>query len=285
MNLWLRYMTTVRATILNPLSTNKDLKYWQNDMFANTIIYILPMSLIALIPSFIWALKSQMYPLCTVDVAAVLFTCVIAFKEGINIEVRKILFITIAYTVSTFLVYYAGLNSTLFLLATCCVSLFIFTFKNQYTPAYINIAVSVLYIIISTYDIIPKPAIQFDTTILFAVFSNLIFLSLLIAALVPRIFKGLQDSFDKTLEHALEIEKQNKLLRDISWTQSHVIRAPLSRLMGITYLLKEIDLTEEEKMFYIDNIIVSSNELDGLIQDIVTQSESIRSTTIKENEV
>lgn len=278
-------MTTVRATILNPLSTNKDLKYWQNDMFANTIIYILPMSLIALIPSFIWALKSQMYPLCTVDVAAVLFTCVIAFKEGINIEVRKILFITIAYTVSTFLVYYAGLNSTLFLLATCCVSLFIFTFKNQYTPAYINIAVSVLYIIISTYDIIPKPAIQFDTTILFAVFSNLIFLSLLIAALVPRIFKGLQDSFDKTLEHALEIEKQNKLLRDISWTQSHVIRAPLSRLMGITYLLKEIDLTEEEKMFYIDNIIVSSNELDGLIQDIVTQSESIRSTTIKENEV
>lgn len=281
MNLWLTYKDHVRTTILKNSSLKKDLKYWQNDMFANTIIYILPLSLIALIPSVVWSLKSQLYPLSVADFVAVLLTIVIAFKKNIAIETRKILFITISYTISTFLVYYAGLNSTLFLLATCCVSLFIYTFKNQYTPAFINIAISGVYILISTYEIVPKPAITFDTTILFAVFSNLIFLSLLIAALVPRLFKGLQDSFNKTLEHTIEIEKQNEILKDISWVQSHVIRAPLSRLMGITYLLKEIDVTEDEKEFYIDNIIISSNELDTIIQEISTKSESIRTATTK----
>ncbi|MCG9793576.1 hypothetical protein [Flavobacterium algicola] len=278
MNLWLKYATYIRNNILISCSKKKDLKYWQDDMFANTILYILPLSLIALIPSLIWSYKMELYTMIIVDIAAVLLTCIIAFKKNIPLKNRKTIFITTAYTLSTFLVYYAGLNSTLFLLATCFLSLFIFTFDNQYTPAYINIAISVTYIVLISNNILPDPAIIFESTVLFAVFSNLIFLSLLMSALVPQLFKGLDESFKKSIEHYEKIDKQNELLKEITWIQSHVVRAPLSRLMAITYLLKDFSLTDEEKKFFIENIIISSNELDTIIQEIVTKSESIRSS-------
>lgn len=47
--------------------------------------------------------------------------------------------------------------------------------------------------------------------------------------------------------------------------------------MGICNLLKENDNTEEEKTFLIENMIISSNELDDIIKEIVTKSENIHS--------
>src|SRR5690606_22205903 len=35
------------------------------------------------------------------------------------------------------------------------------------------------------------------------------------------------------------IKKQNEKLREIAWQQSHVIRSPLSKIMGLIYLSQE----------------------------------------------
>jgi len=56
-----------------------------------------------------------------------------------------------------------------------------------------------------------------------------------------------------------------------------VVRTPLSRILAITNLLKENKNSEEEKEFLIDSIIVSSEELDTVIQEIVTKSENVSS--------
>jgi hypothetical protein len=39
-------------------------------------------------------------------------------------------------------------------------------------------------------------------------------------------------------KHLETIESQNRAFMDISWTQSHVVRAPLANIMAITALLK-----------------------------------------------
>ena len=99
------------------------------------------------------------------------------------------------------------------------------------------------------------------------------FLSFLICFLIPQLFKGLDDSIKERILQIERIENQNKILREITWMQSHTVRTPLSRLMALADLLKDRDITEDEKQFLIENILISSYELDAIIKDIVVKSE------------
>jgi PAS domain S-box-containing protein len=68
--------------------------------------------------------------------------------------------------------------------------------------------------------------------------------------------------------HINKIEEQNKLFREISWMQSHVIRAPLARTMGLIDLLKNHDMPPSDKDEALKHLLTSTNELDDLIKDI-----------------
>lgn len=64
------------------------------------------------------------------------------------------------------------------------------------------------------------------------------------------------------------IEEQNKTLNDIAWMQSHLVRAPLARMMGLIDVIQNHnlnDIEKEEMMIYLLN---SAKELDVLIKDI-----------------
>ena len=71
------------------------------------------------------------------------------------------------------------------------------------------------------------------------------------------------------------IEEQNKKLQEIAYTQSHIVRAPLARMMGIVNLLKDLKLITEEGDLLMGYFVESSAELDGIIRDIVQKSEQI----------
>lgn len=78
------------------------------------------------------------------------------------------------------------------------------------------------------------------------------------------------------LKYVETIETQNRIFKEISWIQSHVVRAPLARLMGLVSLLESeaIESNPElnELLVHIKN---SSIELDDIIRDISKKSESI----------
>lgn len=73
-------------------------------------------------------------------------------------------------------------------------------------------------------------------------------------------------------ELLLNLEKQNQQLKDIAWTQSHVVRAPLSRLMGLVNLLKRGKISSEQQIQFLGHIQTSANELDDIIKDITRLS-------------
>jgi PAS domain S-box-containing protein len=64
------------------------------------------------------------------------------------------------------------------------------------------------------------------------------------------------------------IEAQNKKLREISWMQSHVIRAPLSRIMALLPMLSLPENLDEEQTVVYDYLTASVNELDQVIHAI-----------------
>lgn len=67
------------------------------------------------------------------------------------------------------------------------------------------------------------------------------------------------------------IEEQNSKLKDIAWTQSHIVRAPVARLMGLINLIRDeksnFKLEEKERM--LQYIIESADEIDTVIKEIV----------------
>lgn len=85
MKIWNNYTSIVRQNILVSSQENKDLKYWRDDMFANTIIYIIPLSAIALIPSLIWAFESKYYMMFFIDILSVSLAMFLGIKKGIDI--------------------------------------------------------------------------------------------------------------------------------------------------------------------------------------------------------
>jgi len=71
------------------------------------------------------------------------------------------------------------------------------------------------------------------------------------------------------------IEEQNKKLKEIAWSQSHVVRAPVARLMGLIDLIKNGDIDQTEKDELLGDVLTSAEEIDGIIKDIVKKSQSV----------
>jgi PAS domain S-box-containing protein len=89
-----------------------------------------------------------------------------------------------------------------------------------------------------------------------------------------RIVGALSDITER-ITHLTAIEKQNKKLREIAWIQSHVVRAPLARLIGFCDLLIAKDHSDDERHDYIEHVRSSAIELDGIIRDITEKSDRI----------
>ena len=68
--------------------------------------------------------------------------------------------------------------------------------------------------------------------------------------------------------HIKRIEKQNQILKEIAWTQSHELRGPLSRALSLMPFLKERDFSIFDYPELVDAIQNTLNELDDLILKI-----------------
>lgn len=98
-------------------------------------------------------------------------------------------------------------------------------------------------------------------------------------SIIPFLEEGLSFAVGKDItEHKKQlqtIQYQNERLAEITWEQSHLVRAPLSRMMGCILSIGEYD---ENKNALLDSIESSAYELDAIIRQIVKKAELIRET-------
>ncbi|MEO7215649.1 PAS domain S-box protein [Mucilaginibacter sp.] len=74
------------------------------------------------------------------------------------------------------------------------------------------------------------------------------------------------------LKYINAIEQQNEKLKEISWMQSHLVRAPLARIMGLVPLLSDAIDTPEAREQIMEYLKLSANELDSVIGDITDKT-------------
>jgi PAS domain S-box-containing protein len=94
----------------------------------------------------------------------------------------------------------------------------------------------------------------------------------------PIIYKGKNariaviSDITENLNYIHAIEAQNKNLREISWMQSHVIRAPLASIMGLVPLIEATPGLPEETRKMLAYLLQSANELDAVIWKITLKT-------------
>ena len=77
------------------------------------------------------------------------------------------------------------------------------------------------------------------------------------------------------------IEAQNTKLKDIAWMQSHIVRAPLARIMGFADLLKNDSTKKMDGIDLVTLLLSSATELDEVIRTIVKKTEQVENNTGK----
>lgn len=85
---------------------------------------------------------------------------------------------------------------------------------------------------------------------------------------------GAIQDITEQINYIQAIEDQNTRFREIAWFQSHVVRAPLARIMGLTDILKNA----EGETYYselLGHILTSAQELDDVIRSIVIRSAEV----------
>lgn len=87
----------------------------------------------------------------------------------------------------------------------------------------------------------------------------------------------------KSIEYALSrslyikhIQAQNEKLRNIAWTQSHIVRAPLARILSIINLIETEKENIEDLMFWLKQLRVSSDEMDAIVKKITEEAQEIQ---------
>ncbi|MEJ6981875.1 PAS domain S-box protein [Pedobacter sp. P351] len=84
----------------------------------------------------------------------------------------------------------------------------------------------------------------------------------------------IQDVTDAMMKEN-KISQQNDKLRDIAWSQAHIIRAPLANIMGIISLFedKNVDMDQLERDTMNRALIQSAKDLDKVICEIIKKAE------------
>ncbi|MGC1241568.1 MAG: PAS domain S-box protein [Chryseosolibacter sp.] len=84
-------------------------------------------------------------------------------------------------------------------------------------------------------------------------------------------FKNITDQKDRMRE----IQKQNEQLKEIARIQSHDVRAPLARMMGLVNLIQKGLGKDQEVPHLLHDITLCANELDTIIRRIVCAAEKM----------
>ena len=77
------------------------------------------------------------------------------------------------------------------------------------------------------------------------------------------------DRLNESLFEAGEVIKKNsKALKEIAFNQSHLIRHPLTNILGITHIMNEMEMNEGLRQM-VSMLQISADNLDTVIKDIV----------------
>ncbi len=289
MKWWIVYQNIVKSNTLDQAShTLRGLDFWRNILFTNIIMYLLPVSFIALIPGVIMSFSSNIPLLGVYDMLAVLMFAAIGLVPNITLLVRKWLFVLTLYFITVVLLIYLGSfgpGLLYFLAITIFISL-IFGTRQGYISVGLNTFLCLGFAVVIHFQVLEVKLVNiYSIGSWIAVSSNLIFLGLVIVASLDLLFSGLQATIEKedhlqtrlkaegvALEKMVNVlQTKNQELEQFAYIASHDLQEPLQTVSSFTILLEkqyqgQLDQTAD---VYLNYISQSVSRMQALISGLL----------------
>ncbi|TVR17529.1 MAG: GHKL domain-containing protein [Balneolaceae bacterium] len=291
MSIWQKYGTVIDLNCISPSIGKNNLEYWRNSLFSATLAFIIPLALLAVIPGVVVAYNTNVYPIIVVDIAAMVGVLAAAFAPGLPVYVRKILFTISLYAVSIALLYYLGLfgPGLLYLLALSVFIVFIFDYQFAVFSVVVNSIICILFGLAIYYEWGNSALVeQYTVDTWIAVTANFLFLNIVAALLIPKLFNGLQQAIinqemltksleekQNSLEHSMSLLKaKNEELEDFAYSASHDLKEPLRMVKSFLGLLekKYKNKLDEKADQYIHYAVDGATRMQYLIEDLLEYS-------------
>jgi PAS domain S-box-containing protein len=77
-------------------------------------------------------------------------------------------------------------------------------------------------------------------------------------------------------KHLLQVQEQNRQLREIAWIQSHKVRSPLASILGLLEVFNEEDLSDPDNTGVLEKIKIAANDLDNVIYEVVHNAQGTK---------
>ncbi|WP_445664072.1 sensor histidine kinase [Fodinibius sp. AD559] len=296
--LWITYKAIIYGNCTVPAIPQSSIYYWKNQLFAITVMFLLPMSIIVLVPGIFMAYKFSLTGMLLSDFVTVATILAVAFMPGISVFARKLLFNGALYTTSVVMLHYLGSNGP-GLLYLFAITIFVLVSLDQlygYLTLMLNTLICIYFGIALYYGFASSILLkEYQLDSWFAVSSNLVFLSGIAVFLIPTLFNGLQSAFKQQeqlkdkLEDSIEnLNSKNKELEQFAYTVSHDLKEPLRMVRSFMELLKNKygKILDNKAHEYIHYAVEGAERMGDNIDDLLEYSRIGRKyTTIEQTDL
>lgn len=291
MNFWDQYKAKVNSNFATKCKNRDSVDYWKNKLFSQTVIYLLPFSLIALIPGIYFSWINGLVYLVIIDIFSVAIIVSIGFIPHLSLAVRKVLFIFCVYFISTTFLYLIGITGPGLVYLLAATYFFIIICPNRYAffPSILNLLICGLITVLIPFEILPwSNSINHNQIEWVAASSNLIFLGFLSSALIPMVFKGLESALKKERNLRSELDKQNMILETtlvelksknedleaFAYSASHDLQEPLRMISSFLTQLenKYSNQLDDKAKKYIFFAVDGAKRMRQIILDLLEYS-------------
>lgn len=295
-------MKKIKALYINILKNNclknvnddnNSVEFWQNKLFFEVIKFIIPLSVLALIPGVWYCFKINLISLAIIDILLFFLLLIAGFAGFIPIKIRKQLLIGTSIFTGFTLLWYVGISGPglIYLFAACIFGYLIIEKKYARYIPFIILLICVLYGFIVEFDWSPRDQInKVSLAEWIAISSNLVFLSFLASKMIPNIFEGLGNTlhYQKKLQHDLEqkteglekvnneLKNKNENLEQFAYVASHDLQEPLRMIHSFMELLdqKYAPKLDDKAKKYIEFAVKGSKRMREIIIELLNFSKA-----------
>lgn len=210
--IWQTYKMFVCRAIHQPDSQDgvKDISYWREVFFTNCILYSLPFSLIAFVPSFIITYERGLSAIPVVSFFSLFSVVIICLNHRFSLLFRKAFVVTILYALAIFLTIYFGDFGigTIYILA---VSVFIaLLFRNEivYGSVLLNFLIYSFLAAEIKFTWFSWAINRYDPAMWIVYSSNFLFLNTIIIIQIRNVIGGLENTLIHEQQLLVDLQKE-----------------------------------------------------------------------------
>lgn len=226
MSWWAKYKQHVSDVILIDASHDREkVSYWRHTVFYEILTYLLPLSVIAMIPSVYMAFIGGIPVVGIIDLIVFFVMILVTVVPGIKLEIRKAIFIFMVYCLSVILLYYLPLPGPgiLFSLVATIFSSLIYSSLAAYVSAWINTAICIGFALFIHLGIEIPVSSAYTLGSWIAVSSNLVLLSFACAKCLDLLLASLKKSLDANKISEMKLERANRLYQFVSQINQTIV--------------------------------------------------------------